>query len=141
MCLIAWKLSVSNSTLQSIRSHEGVWRKTAMLLDYGRMAPWRGPAVPFLPPRSAVLPPKSIHRERSRFSSHSPSPLDGLELGRWQRGGGRRSGGADDAGRALPDQRGASRAALQVPQGASGPPRRPQLRGLITTPAKSQNLS
>jgi hypothetical protein len=116
--------------LHSIRSREGVWRKTAMILDYGWVAPWRGPAVPFRSFRPVLLlrcPNPSSAKEGCRFSSHSPSPLDGLEIGRRQRGGGRRWGGADDAGRALPDQRGASRAALQVPQGASGGARRPQL--------------
>lgn len=62
---------------------------------------------------------------------------DGLELRKRRRGGGRGRRGADDAGRAVPDQRGAGRAALQVPQGAPGPPRRPQPRGEIDFPIGS----
>jgi hypothetical protein len=98
-----------------------------------------GPAAPFHRAprgRAVAAPPKST---AEREIKEVPLSLreDGLELQqrRWSGRRGRR--GSDDAGRAVPDQRGAGGAALQVPQGAPGPPRRPQPRGLISIHAKS----
>ena len=104
-------------------------------VDYGRVAR-AGRSVPSLPrearavasPRRPNLPPKEEKRK-----SPSLSRDDGLEFQQRRWGGRRGRRGADDAGRAVPDQRGAGGAALQVPQGAPGPPRRPQPRGLIST--------
>lgn len=91
-----------------------------------RLRPAAALSVPS-PQAAPQVPPNSTD-ERKGCLSHTH---DGLELRKRRRGGGRGRGGADDAGRAVPDQRGAGRAALQVPQGAPGPPRRPQPRGLI----------
>lgn len=121
---------------------EGAICKKAPLIS--RLRPG-GAAPPLLAAahrRSAaqIKPKRKRKRKGTPSSFLPPAPVSphGLELARRRRRRRRarrgRRGRADDARRAVQDQRGAGRAALQVPQGAPGPPRRPQLRGPMSYP-------
>ena len=99
----------------------------------GAGRPLRSIVAPRGQGRRLAAPPKSTAERGKEEVPISLSRDDGLEFQQRRWGGRRGRRGADDAGRAVPDQRGAGGAALQVPQGAPGPPRRPQPRGLIST--------